>query len=56
MFFFCSVSVYGGASKDDQVQKLAEGAQIIVATPGRLNEIISDGMYIIFYIIKQFYE
>lgn len=38
------VSVYGGTSKDDQVTKISEGAQIIVATPGRLNEIVSDGI------------
>lgn len=38
------VSVYGGASKDDQVKKISDGAQIIVATPGRLNELVGDGI------------
>lgn len=38
------ISVYGGANKEDQVTKITEGAQIIVATPGRLNEIVSDGI------------
>src|ERR1700712_5441664 len=30
------VTVYGGASVSEQIRKLRKGAQIIVATPGRL--------------------
>lgn len=35
------VSVYGGASIVDQIKKVKKGAQIIVATPGRLMDLLS---------------
>ncbi|KAL2205226.1 DEAD-domain-containing protein [Sarocladium strictum] len=38
-----SVCLYGGASKDDQRALLNRGADIIVATPGRLKDFMSDG-------------
>ncbi|KAG7139772.1 ATP-dependent RNA helicase DBP3 like protein [Verticillium longisporum] len=38
-----SVCVYGGASKDEQRSLLQRGADIIVATPGRLKDFMSDG-------------
>jgi ATP-dependent RNA helicase DeaD len=34
------VTVYGGASISDQIRKIKKGAQIIVATPGRLIDLI----------------
>jgi len=34
------VNVYGGASIDDQIRKLRRGAHVIVATPGRLLDMI----------------
>ena len=34
------VSVYGGASISDQIRKVKKGAQIICATPGRLQDMI----------------
>ncbi|HCS20313.1 MAG TPA: ATP-dependent RNA helicase [Bacteroidetes bacterium] len=37
------VAVYGGASIDQQVRELRRGAQIIVATPGRLIDLINRG-------------
>ena len=37
------VCLYGGASKDDQRALLRRGADIIVATPGRLKDFMSDG-------------
>lgn len=37
-----SVCVYGGVSKRDQVTALRKGAQIVVATPGRLEDLIQD--------------
>ncbi|KAM0550804.1 hypothetical protein ACHAPJ_008667 [Fusarium lateritium] len=37
------VCLYGGASKDDQRNLLRRGADIIVATPGRLKDFMSDG-------------
>nr|UWK21991.1 ATP-dependent RNA helicase dbp3 [Trichoderma margaretense] len=36
------VCLYGGASKDDQRALLERGADIIVATPGRLKDFMSD--------------
>lgn len=38
-----AVCIYGGASKDDQRNLLRKGADIIVATPGRLKDFLSDG-------------
>jgi ATP-dependent RNA helicase DeaD len=35
------VSVYGGASIAEQIRKIKKGAQIIVATPGRLMDLLS---------------
>ncbi|RCI12818.1 hypothetical protein L249_0548 [Ophiocordyceps polyrhachis-furcata BCC 54312] len=37
------VCLYGGASKDDQRAKLKRGCDIIVATPGRLKDLMADG-------------
>ncbi|WP_224483256.1 DEAD/DEAH box helicase [Robertkochia aurantiaca] len=36
-----TVAVYGGASITDQASKLRKGAQIVVATPGRIKDMIS---------------
>ena len=33
-------AVYGGASIEQQIRELKDGAQIIVATPGRMNDLI----------------
>lgn len=38
-----SVTVYGGVSKVAQVAKLRRGAEIVVACPGRLLDILGDG-------------
>ncbi|KMQ81554.1 atp-dependent rna helicase dbp3, partial [Lasius niger] len=37
------VCLYGGASKDDQRALIQRGCDIIVATPGRLKDFMSDG-------------
>ena len=34
------VAVYGGTSIDKQIYNLRKGAQIVVATPGRINDLI----------------
>ena len=38
-----SVTVYGGVSKHRQIEKLKRGAEIVVACPGRLLDIVNDG-------------
>ncbi|MBN2332973.1 MAG: DEAD/DEAH box helicase [Deltaproteobacteria bacterium] len=37
------LAVYGGANIEPQIRALRRGAQIIVATPGRLNDLINRG-------------
>lgn len=37
------LAIYGGASIDQQISALRQGVQIIVATPGRLNDLINRG-------------
>ncbi|MFY7731416.1 MAG: DEAD/DEAH box helicase [Flavobacterium sp.] len=39
-----TVAVYGGASINDQARDIKRGAQIIVATPGRMQDMINRGM------------
>ena len=34
------VAIYGGASITDQAREVKRGAQIIVATPGRMKDMI----------------
>lgn len=36
-------AIFGGASIDRQIQKIKQGAQILSATPGRLNDLIDRG-------------
>ena len=38
-----SVTVYGGVSKQNQIDALRRGAEIVVACPGRLLDLASDG-------------
>ncbi|KAF9547134.1 RNA-dependent ATPase [Mortierella hygrophila] len=38
-----SVCIYGGVSKDDQRKAIRQGVHIIVATPGRLLDLMEDG-------------
>jgi len=37
-----TVKIQGGSKKSDQIHKLREGADIVVATPGRLQDFIND--------------
>lgn len=41
----CSVCVYGGGSRREQVSLVAEGIEIIIATPGRLNDLVMAGEF-----------
>jgi ATP-dependent RNA helicase DeaD len=38
------LAVYGGASIEPQIKALRRGVQVIVATPGRLNDLLKRGM------------
>ena len=38
-----SVSVYGGVSRLPQEERLLNGVEICVATPGRLNDLLRSG-------------
>ena len=42
---FCSACVYGGGNRREQVNTIAEGVEIIIATPGRLNDLIITGKF-----------
>lgn len=37
--FFLSVCIYGGGDRNGQIQDLKKGVDIIIATPGRLNDL-----------------
>ena len=39
-----AVAIYGGASIHDQAREIKRGAQVIVATPGRMQDMINRGM------------
>ncbi|TDQ29473.1 DEAD/DEAH box helicase [Zeaxanthinibacter enoshimensis] len=39
-----TVAIYGGASITEQAKQVKRGAQIVVATPGRMKDMISRGM------------
>ena len=39
-----TVAIYGGASISEQAREIRKGAQIIVATPGRMQDMINRGM------------
>ena len=40
VFFVVSVCIYGGGSRRDQINICEKGVEIVVATPGRLNDLI----------------
>jgi ATP-dependent RNA helicase DDX43 len=37
--------VYGGGNRREQVSLVAEGIEIIIATPGRLNDLVMAGEF-----------
>lgn len=43
---FCSVCVYGGGNRREQVSCIEEGVEIIIATPGRLNDFTGTGKFL----------
>jgi ATP-dependent RNA helicase DDX43 len=38
--------VYGGGNRREQVNIVAEGVEIIIATPGRLNDLVNTGKFL----------
>lgn len=42
-FYFYRVCVYGGASRKDQIKIVTDGVDILIATPGRLNDLYYSG-------------
>jgi hypothetical protein len=44
MFTPCSCCVYGGGNRRTQIGVVKKGVEIIVATPGRLNDLIMNGI------------
>lgn len=46
MVFFidCSVCVYGGGNRREQIDIVTKGVQIVIATPGRLNDLVMAGV------------
>lgn len=57
-FLLCSVCVYGGGNRREQVKVVTDGVDIIIATPGRLNDLVVGGkknffsMQILRFLIK----
>ena len=43
-FSFRSVCVYGGGNRREQINVVTKGVEIIVATPGRLNDLVQNGI------------
>ena len=43
-----TVAVYGGASITEQAREIKRGAQIIVATPGRMQDMINRGLCLLY--------
>ncbi|XP_071807654.1 probable ATP-dependent RNA helicase DDX43 [Asterias amurensis] len=39
-----SVCIYGGGSRKDQINIVQKGVEIVIATPGRLNDLIMNGI------------
>ncbi|KAJ3116856.1 hypothetical protein HDU96_008637 [Phlyctochytrium bullatum] len=39
-----SIALYGGTNKGEQIKELKKGADIVVATPGRLMDLVQDGL------------
>lgn len=52
--FFYSVCVYGGGDKQQQINAINEGVDIVIATPGRLNDLVlaSKSLFLIFKIYQ----
>ena len=52
---FCSVCVYGQGDKRIQISKIKAKAEIVVATPGRLNDFTSSGKIKVAIVFRIYY-
>ena len=43
-YCYCSVCVYGGGNRREQINIVTKGVEIIVATPGRLNDLVMNNI------------
>lgn len=48
-YLFLRVCVYGGGDRREQVKVVTEGVDIIIATPGRLNDLVMGGKSIYYF-------
>ncbi|VDQ11500.1 unnamed protein product [Trichobilharzia regenti] len=46
-----TVSLIGGLSREDQALKLRMGAEIVIGTPGRLNDVLENRPRLLFFVI-----
>lgn len=44
------VCVYGGGNRKEQINTVTDGVEIVIATPGRLNDLIMAGILDISYV------
>jgi len=44
-----SVCLYGGVPKHEQKRELSRGVQVVIATPGRLMDLIEDVSFFSFF-------
>jgi ATP-dependent RNA helicase RhlE len=44
------ISIYGGVEQDPQIKKLQSGADILIATPGRMFDLVSQGFIVLDYL------
>lgn len=56
MFFYFSVCVYGGGNRQEQVKVVTQGVDIVIATPGRLNDLVIGGKVFLFFIFYMKYK
>jgi superfamily II DNA/RNA helicase len=45
LYFNFSVCVYGGGSREEQIEAVSMQTEIIIATPGRLNDLVQAGKH-----------
>lgn len=48
--FFLSVCVYGGGDRKAQISSIDKGVEIVIATPGRLNDLLQNDLLDLNYV------